>query len=275
MTKEKTQVSNKTPFETYTENNGNLKRYLGMALKNTRDIMRMLLPKISNEVKNMINFHLEKTKDQTQTNNTKKTINEKAIREHLYELVGYNRKEEENGAFEIVVYRAIKLGKMLVDYPKQFSVDTKENKIFVMSKIATPEIVEKLEGQKSNTQKKENTSEKLVEVNTGTIDRVYKVKYGGGSSKGSQTKDTKMIANNFKSISKAFFEKFDKFLTLAQKKDVKFFNDSDEELWKHLSNTFTLFNSEAYQNARNFSEDYMQDISGEKVVKKDKLKNIA
>ena len=129
MTKEKTQVSNKTPFETYTENNGNLKRFLGMALKNTREIMKMLLPKISNEVKNMINFHLEKTKDQTQTNNTKKTINEKAIREHLYELVGYNRKEEENGAFEIVVYRAIKLGKMLVDYPKQFSVDTKENKI--------------------------------------------------------------------------------------------------------------------------------------------------
>ena len=158
MNKEKTKVSNATPFETYTNENGNLKRYLGMALKNTREIMKMLLPKISNEVKNMINFHLEKTKDQTQTNNTKKTINEKAIREHLYQLVGYNRKEEENGAFEIVVYRAIKLGKMLVDYPKQFSVDTKENKIFVMSKIATPEIVEKLEGQKSNTQKKENTN---------------------------------------------------------------------------------------------------------------------
>jgi len=59
MTKEKTQVSNKTPFETYTENNGNLKRFLGMALKNTREIMKMLLPKISNEVKNMINFHLK------------------------------------------------------------------------------------------------------------------------------------------------------------------------------------------------------------------------
>ena len=276
MTKEKTKVLKQlTPFETYTENNGSLKRLLGMALKNTREIMKMLLPKISLEVKNMINFHLEKTKDQTQTNETKKTINEKAIREHLYSIVGYNRKEEENGAFEIVVYRAIKLGKMLVDYPNQFNVDTKENKIFVMSKIATPQIIETLQGQKSNTEIKPNTSEKLVEVNTGTIDRVYKVKYGGGSSKGSKTPDTKMIANNFKSISKAFYDKLDKFLTHANKKDVKFFNDSDEELWKYLSNIFTLFNSDAYQNARNFSEDYMQDISGEKVVKKDKLKNIA
>ena len=62
MIKEKTKVSNATPFETYTNENGNLKRYLGMALKNTREIMKMLLPKISNEVKNMINFHLEKTK---------------------------------------------------------------------------------------------------------------------------------------------------------------------------------------------------------------------
>lgn len=275
MTKEKTKVLNATPFETYTNENGNLKRFLGMALKNTREIMKMLLPKIANEVKNMISFHLEKTKDQTQTSETKKTINEKAIREHLYSIVGYNRKEEENGAFEIVVYRAIKLGKMLVDYPQQFKVDTKENKIFVMSKIATPQIIETLQGQKSNTEIKPNTSEKLVEVNTGTIDRVYKVKYGGGVPKGGKTPDSKMIANNFKSIAKAFYDKLDKFLTYAQKKDVRFFNDSDEELWKYLSNTHTLFNGDAYQNARNFSEDYMQDISGEKVIKKDINKKIA
>ena len=150
MTKEKNETSNATPFENYTDNNGNLKRYLNLALKNTRDILKTLLPKISNEVKNMINFHLEKTKGQVQTNNSKNAINEKAIREHLYSIVGYNRKEEENGAFEIVVYRAIKLGRMMVDYPNEFSVDTKENKIYVMDKIATPQIVVKKQGQKSS-----------------------------------------------------------------------------------------------------------------------------
>ena len=275
MTKEnKKTVSNElTPFESFTNNNGNLKRYLGLALKNTSQVMKVLLPKIAVEVKNMISFHLDKTKDQTETDQKKSVINEKAIREHLYSIVEYNRKEEENGAFEIVVYRAIKLGKMLVDYPKQFNVDEKENKIYVMSKVATPMILEKLEGQKNSTQKKPNKSETLVEVNTGTIDRVYKVKYGGGSS-GGTTKDDKMIVNNFKTVSKEFYKKLDKFLTYAKNKDVRFFNDSDEELWKYLSNTFTLFNSPAYQNARNFSEEYEQDITGEKAIKKE-IKKIA
>ena len=275
MSKEnKKKVSNElTPFESFTNNNGNLKRYLGLALKNTSQVMKVLLPKIAVEVKNMISFHLDKTKDQTETDQKKSVINEKAIREHLYSIVEYNRKEEENGAFEIVVYRAIKLGKMLVDYPKQFNVDEKENKIYVMSKVATPMILEKLEGQKNSTQKKPNKSETLVEVNTGTIDRVYKVKYGGGSS-GGTTKDDKMIVNNFKTVSKEFYKKLDKFLTYAKNKDVRFFNDSDEELWKYLSNTFTLFNSPAYQNARNFSEEYEQDITGEKAIKKE-IKKIA
>ena len=275
MSKEnKKKVSNElTPFESFTNNNGNLKRYLGLALKNTSQVMKVLLPKIAVEVKNMISFHLDKTKDQTETDQKKSVINEKAIREHLYKVVEYNRKEEENGAFEIVVYRAIKLGKMLVDYPKQFNVDEKENKIYVMSKVATPMILEKLEGQKNSSQKKPNNSETLVEVNTGTIDRVYKVKYGGGSS-GGTTKDAKMIVNNFKTVSKEFYKKLDKFLTYAKNKDVRFFNDSDEELWKYLSNTFTLFNSPAYQNARNFSEEYEQDITGEKAIKKE-IKKIA
>ena len=275
MSKEnKKKVSNElTPFESFTNNNGNLKRYLGLALKNTSQVMKVLLPKIAVEVKNMISFHLDKTKDQTETDQKKSVINEKAIREHLYKVVEYNRKEEENGAFEIVVYRAIKLGKILVDYPKQFNVDEKENKIYVMSKVATPMILEKLEGQKNSTQIKPNKSETLVEVNTGTIDRVYKVKYGGGSS-GGTTKDDKMIVNNFKTVSKEFYKKLDKFLTYAKNKDVRFFNDSDEELWKYLSNTFTLFNSPAYQNARNFSEEYEQDITGEKAIKKE-IKKIA
>ena len=161
-----------TPLERFSNENANLKRYLGLALKNTRDIMKLLLPKIAVEVRNLIQSVKGSQIDLTKTDKLEKTINEKAIRERLYELVNYNRKEEENGAFEIVVYRAIKLGKMLVDSPKEFDVDVKNSKIFVMSKVATPMIEQKLKGQKAGTKKVPNKSDELVEVNTGTIDRV-------------------------------------------------------------------------------------------------------
>ena len=273
--KNETVKNSLTPFEIFTDKNANLKRYLSLALKNTREIMRVLLPKIAVEVEKMINFHLNSTKNQVQTNETKKIINEKAIREHLYNLVGYKAKEEKNGAFETVVYRAINLGKMKVDTPDQIEIDDKNSKIFMVSKVATPFIEQKLKGQKGGTKKVPNESNDLVEVNTGTIDTVYKIR-SGKISKGGSTKDTKMIANNFKAISKAFFVNFDKAITLANKKDVKFFDMvNDESVWQNLSNTFTLFNSKAYQDMRNFSEDYEVSINGTDVIKKDKSKKIA
>ena len=59
MTKEeKKEVLKATPFETFTEKNGNLKRYLNLALKNTREIMKVLLPKIAVEIQKMIEFHI-------------------------------------------------------------------------------------------------------------------------------------------------------------------------------------------------------------------------
>ena len=273
--KNETVKNSQTPFEIFTDKNANLKRYLSLALKNTREIMRVLLPKIAVEVEKMINFHLNSTKDQVKTDKSKSVINEKAIREHLYNLVGYVAKEEKNGAFETVVYRAINLGKMKVDTPDQIEIDEKESKIYMVSKVATPWIEQKLKGQKGGTKKVPNESNDLVEVNTGTIDTVYKIR-SGKISKGSSTKDTKMIANNFKAISKAFFVNFDKAITLANKKDVKFFDMvNDESVWQNLSNTFTLFNSKAYQDMRNFSEDYEVSINGTDVIKKDKSKKIA
>ena len=137
------------------------------------------------------------------------------------------------------------------------------------------EIIEvKKKGQKSATEFQKNTSEELVEIKTGTIDEVYKIRTGKGS-KGSKTKDVKMIANNFKAISKAFFINFDKAITLANKKDVKFFDLVDEEVWQNLSNSFTLFNSKAYQDMRNFSQDYEVHLDGKTVIKKDNNKKIA
>ena len=197
--KNETVKNSQTPFEIFTDKNANLKRYLSLALKNTREIMRVLLPKIAVEVEKMINFHLNSTKDQVKTDKSKSVINEKAIREHLYNLVGYVAKEEKNGAFETVVYRAINLGKMKVDTPDQIEIDEKESKIYMVSKVATPFIEQKIKGQKGGTKKVPNESNDLVEVNTGTIDTVYKIR-SGKISKGGSTKDTKMLANNFKAI---------------------------------------------------------------------------
>ena len=274
MTKEeKKEVLKATPFETFTDKNGNLKRYLNLALKNTREIMKVLLPKIAVEIQKMIEFHIDKTKGNVQTDKTK-IINEKAIREHIYNLVGYVAKEEKNGAFETVVSRAINLAKMKVDTPDQIEIDEKNSKIFMVSKVATPFIKQKLEGQKGGEKKIPNNSNELVEINTGVIDTVAKIR-SGKISKNPKTKDVKMIANNFKAISKAFFINFDKAMTLANKKDVKFFDMVDEEVWQSLSNSFTLFNSKAYQDMRNFSQDYEVAIDGENVIKKDTNKKIA
>ena len=275
MTKEKTkEVLKATPFETFTDKNANLKRYLTLALNNTREIMKKLLPNISVEIQKMIEFHIDKTKDDIKTNKTK-VINEKAIREHIYNLVGYVAKEEKNGAFEAVVSRAMHLAIMKVNTPNDIKIDQENSKIYMVSKVATPFIEVKKKGQKSGTEFQKNTSEELVEINTGTIDTVYKIRTGKGSPKGSKTKDEKTIANNFKAISKAFFVNFDKAINYSMKKKPEFFDMVDEEVWNNLSNIFTLYNSKAYQDMRNFSQDYEVGIDGNSVIKKDKNKKIA
>jgi len=262
MSKEDKKVENtQSPLERFSNNNANLKRYLGLALKNTREIMKLLLPKIAVEVRNVIQSCIDVQKNQVQTTKSKKLINEKALIEQMYDLVGYKRREEKNGAFEIVVHRAIKLGKMMVDYPKQFDVDEKNSKIFVMSKVATPIIIEKLEGQKSNTEKRENTSEKLVEVNTGVIDRVHKVKYGGGA-KGTKDKNI-LLDTKLKSISGDMFKLLERAINYSNKKDVRFFDMVDESVWSNLSNIFTLMNSDSYINMKTFAVDYKVSIGGD------------
>ena len=269
-----TAKNSQTPFEIFTDKNANLKRYLNLALKNTREIMKVLLPKIAVEVEKMINFHLNSTKDQIKTDKSKSVINEKAIREHLYNLVGYKAKDEKNGAFEMVVYRAINLGKMKVDTPDQIKIDDKNSKIFMMSKVATPFIKQVKEGQKNAVEYVPNTKENLVEVKTGVIDAVYKIRSGKGKKKPT-TKDTKMVANNLKAISKAFFVNFEKALKYSDKQKVEFFDMVDEQVWENLSNIYTLFNSKEYITMRNFSENYQVSIDGKSVEKKDKTRKIA
>ena len=238
--------------------NVNLKTHLVLALKNTSSIMNVLLPKISVSVKELILETKKLTAKNTKTDEAKKLIQMKALREHCYDLVNYNRKEDPNSAFEMVVTRAIKLALMTVDYSNEFDVDSKNSKIFVMSKIATPTIIKRLEGQKSATQKSANKDENLVEVNTGVIDRVYNVKYGNPNSRTPKPKGE----ISFKDNSKMFYKLFNKALNYSTKKDVKFFTMVDEDTMKQLSLIDTLFNSPEYEAMRNFSIDYREDIEG-------------
>jgi hypothetical protein len=254
----KKQVS---PIES-ASSNINLKTHLTLALKNTSSIMKVLLPKIAVSVKDLISEYKKLTEKNTDTDDKKNQIQMKALREHCYSLVGYNRKTDPNSAFEMVCTRAVKLGLMMIDHPNKFDVDAKNSQVFVMSKIATPFIIEKKEGQKSSINKKPNTDETLVEVNTGVIDRVYNVEYGNPNPRKPKTKDDK-VELTFKDNAKSFYKLFNKALDYSKKKDVRFFDLVDEETMKQLSLIDTLFNGENYKVMRNFSIDYQVSLSGE------------
>jgi hypothetical protein len=242
--------------------NVNLKTHLTLALKNTSSIMKVLLPKIAVSVKDLIVEYKKLTEKNTDTDDKKNQIQMKALREHCYNLVGYNRKTDPNSAFEMVCTRAVKLGLMMVDHPNKFDVDAKNSQVFVMSKIATPFIIEKKEGQKSSINKKPNTDETLVEVNTSVIDRVYNVEYGSPNTRKPKTNDTK-IELTFKDVAKNFYKLFNKALDYSSKPNVKFFDLVDEETMKQLSLIDTLFNGENYKAMRNFSLDYQVSVEGE------------
>ena len=88
MSKENKKVENtQSPLERFSNNNANLKRYLNLALKNTREIMKLLLPKIAVEVRNVIQSCIDTQKNQVQTTKSKKLINEKALIEQMYYLL--------------------------------------------------------------------------------------------------------------------------------------------------------------------------------------------
>ena len=256
----KNEVKKETSPINKANSNVNLTTHLTLALKNTASIMKVLMPKIAVSVKDLILEFKKLTEKNTETDEKKSQIQMKALREHCYDLVAYNRKVEKNEAFETVVTRAIKLGLMLVDHANEFDVDTKNSQIFVMSKIATPFKVEKLEGQVASESKSPNDSEKLVQVNTGVIDRVFHVKYGG-KKRTPKTLDTK-IPLTLKDTSKSFYKLFEKAINQAVKGDVKFFTSVDESVMEQLSLIDTLFNSPQYKTMRKFSLEKREGIDG-------------
>jgi hypothetical protein len=74
----------------------NLKTHLTLALKNTSSIMKVLLPRIAVSVKELVLEYKKLTEKNTDTDDKKNQIQMKALREHCYNLVGYNRKTDPN-----------------------------------------------------------------------------------------------------------------------------------------------------------------------------------
>ena len=270
MTKETKKETNETKnFMESLKANESLKTLLSTALKNTHSLMSVLLPKLSLAIKDLIvEFNL-KNKDNTKTTDTD-LIQVKALREHAFNLVNYNRKQQLNTAFEMVVTRAIRLALMATDYSTEFNVDTKTNSVFVMSKIATPYIVEKLEGQKSATKKRPNTSTELVEINTGIIDKIYRVKYPTKVLRRAKTKDESQ-EYTLKDMALAFSKNFKLAVNYATNRKVDFFDLIDDDTVKTITEMKKLLDT-SFNQVVNFNNQFQVDIDGDGIEKRETLK---
>jgi len=270
MTKEKKVDSNETKnFMESLKANESLKTVLSTALKNTQSLMSVLLPKISLAIKDLIVEFNTKNKGNTKTTDSD-LIQVKALREHAFNLVNYNRKQQLNTAFEMVVTRAIRLALMATDYSNEFNVDTKTNSVFVMSKIATPYIVEKLEGQKSATKKRPNTSTELVEINTGIIDKIYRVKYPTKVLRRAKTKDESQ-EYTLKDMALAFSKNFKLAVSYATSRKVEFFDLIDDDTIKTITDMKKLLDTSLNQ-VVNFNNQFQVDIDGDGIEKRETLK---
>jgi hypothetical protein len=270
MTKEKKIDSNESKnFMESLKANESLKTVLSTALKNTQSLMSVLLPKISLAIKDLIVEFNTKNKGNTKTSDSD-LIQVRALREHAFNLVNYNRKQQLNTAFEMVVTRAIRLALMATDYSSEFNVDTKTNSVFVMSKIATPYIVEKLEGQKSATKKRPNTSTELVEINTGIIDKIYRVKYPTKVLRRAKTKD-ESPEYTLKDMALAFSKNFKLAVSYATNRKVDFFDLIDDDTIKVITDMKKLLDTSLNQ-VSNFNNQFQVDIDGDGIEKRETLK---
>jgi len=181
------------------------------------------------------------------------------LRTHLYMLASYDRKTATNSAFEMAVTRAVKLGILMNTDKNQFSVNSK-NEVLVMDKIATPMIDQFKKGQKGGATKVANTSENLVPVHTGLIDKVWSTKFAVAT----RTPSTKDTAKNFKEISNEFLTELNKVYNYASKKDyAKLLSMVDEKVIENLGNALALLNDNSIRTEWTKANDLMaNDVSG-------------
>jgi len=181
------------------------------------------------------------------------------LRSHLYTLASYDRKKAVNSAFEMAVTRSVKLGILMNTEKNQFSVNEK-NEVLVMDKIATPMVDVIKKGQKGGSTKIANTSEKLVPVHTGLIDKVWSTKFAVKT----RTPSTKDTARNFKTLSNEFLTELNKVYNYASKKDyAKLLTMVDEKVIENLGNTLALLQDNAIRSEWTKANDLQAtDVSG-------------
>ena len=210
--------------------NENAKKVLFKATNLSNNLMK-LVPEMAISVNEIITEI-----DTKQKGKIKGQIDLQFLRTHLYTLASYDRKTATNSAFEMAVTRAVKLGILMNTDKNQFSVNSK-NEVLVMDKIATPMIEVFKKGQKGGATKETNTSEKLVPVHTGLIDKVWSTKFAVQT----RTPSTKDTAKNFKEISNEFLSELNKVYNYASKKDyAKLLTMVDEKVIENLGNTLAL-----------------------------------
>ena len=191
--------------------NENAKKVLFKATNISNNLMR-LVPEMAKSVNEIITEI-----DTKQKGKIKGQIDLAFLRTHLYALASYDRKKAVNSAFEMAVTRSVKLGILMNTEKNQFSVNDK--------------------GQKGGSTKIANTSEKLVPVHTGLIDKVWSTKFAVKT----RTPSTKDTARNFKTLSNEFLTELNKVYNYASKKDyAKLLTMVDEKVIENLGNIHSL-----------------------------------
>ena len=233
--------------------NDNAKKVLFKATNLSNNLMK-LVPEMAISVNEIITEI-----DTKQKGKIKGQIDLQFLRTHLYTLASYDRKTATNSAFEMAVTRAVKLGILMNTDKNQFSVNSK-NEVLVMDKIATPMIEVFKKGQKGGATKETNTSEKLVPVHTGLIDKVWSTKFAVAT----RTPSTKDTAKNFKEISNEFLTELNKVYNYASKKDyAKLLTMVDEKVIENLGNTLALLQDNIIRNQWTKANDLQaNDVSG-------------
>lgn len=233
--------------------NENAKKVLFRATNLSNNLMK-LVPEMAISVNEIITEI-----DTKQKGKIKGQIDLQFLRTHLYTLASYDRKKAVNSAFEMAVTRSVKLGILMNTEKNQFSVNEK-NEVLVMDKIATPMVDVIKKGQKGGSTKVANTSEKLVPVHTGLIDKVWSTKFAVQT----RTPSTKDTARNFKTLSNEFLTELNKVYNYASKKDyAKLLTMVDEKVIENLGNTLALLQDNAIRSEWTKANDLQAtDVSG-------------
>ena len=233
--------------------NENAKKVLFKATNLSNNLMK-LVPEMAVSVNEIITEI-----DTKQKGKIKGQIDLQFLRSHLYTLASYDRKKAVNSAFEMAVTRSVKLGILMNTEKNQFSVNEK-NEVLVMDKIATPMVDVIKKGQKGGSTKVANTSEKLVPVHTGLIDKVWSTKFAVQT----RTPSTKDTARNFKTLSNEFLTELNKVYNYASKKDyAKLLTMVDEKVIENLGNTLALLQDNSIRNEWTKANDLQAtDVSG-------------